>query len=258
MTRAARALKPEAVVWRGDPLLPACPTRGEGLGHSHWEARVRAGVSGATTSALPTHPLGQRHPICVSPLVHVWRHQGKLLVACSQTRRRRRFRQMTGRECLGVPPRDLGHSTCVSGSGCLLRLVIVSGRFGIGQRSSCSSRCTLGQLGRFPANGQTEDRKVDDLTVGRLMTLFRVSMPLTQCQRVLMDAGLAVPPWDELAETPPRREEEPEPSQPKMGWQQRASRKLEAKFIHDSVWPALDDSARALILHSVALWRQHR
>ena len=62
-----------------------------------------------------------------------------------------------------------------------------------------------------------------------------------------MDAGLVVPPWDELADTPPRREEEPEPSQPKMGWQQRASRKLEAKFIHDSVWPALDDSARALI-----------
>ena len=45
----------------------------------------------------------------------------------------------------------------------------------------------------------------------------------------------------------PRREEEPETSQPKMEWQQRASRKLEAKFIHDSVWPALDDSARALI-----------
>ena len=70
---------------------------------------------------------------------------------------------------------------------------------------------------------------------------------VNQCQRVLMDAGLAIPPWDELANTPSSREEEPEPSQPKMGWQQRASRKLEAKFIHDSVWPALDDSARALI-----------
>ena len=69
---------------------------------------------------------------------------------------------------------------------------------------------------------------------------------VNQCQKVLMDAGLAVPPWDELADTPLRRKEEPEPSQPKMGWQQRAFWKLEAKFLHDSVWPALDDSARAL------------
>ena len=67
-----------------------------------------------------------------------------------------------------------------------------------------------------------------------------------------MDAGLAVPPWDELADTPPRREEEPEPSQPKMGWQQRASRKLEAKFLHDSVWPALDDSASSP--HPFTVW----
>ena len=70
---------------------------------------------------------------------------------------------------------------------------------------------------------------------------------VNQCQRVLMDAGLAVPPWDELANTPPSREEELGPSQPKMEWQQRASRKLEAKFVHDSVWPGLDDSARALV-----------
>ena len=74
---------------------------------------------------------------------------------------------------------------------------------------------------------------------------------VNQCWRVLMDAGLAVPPWDELADTPPRREEEPEPSQPKMGWQQRDSRKLEAKFIHDSVWPALDDSSSP---HPFTVW----
>ena len=65
------------------------------------------------------------------------------------------------REILGTP-----HA---SGSACFVHFVIVSGRFGIGQRSSCSSRCTLGQLGRFLANGQTEepsDRQDDDPTVG--------------------------------------------------------------------------------------------
>ena len=60
MTRAARALKPEAVVRRGDPLFL----------HSYWEARVRAGVSGAlneaTVSVSSNAPPGQRHPISVS------------------------------------------------------------------------------------------------------------------------------------------------------------------------------------------------
>ena len=43
------------------------------------------------------------------------------------------------------------------------------GRFGTGKCSSCSSRCTLGKLGRFPPNGQTEKpshRNADDQTVG--------------------------------------------------------------------------------------------
>ena len=78
-----------------------------------------------------------------------------------------------------------------------------------------------------------------------------VSCFIAVSQRVLMDAGLAVPLWDELADTPPRCEEEPEPSQPKVGWQQRVSRKLEAKFLHDSV--ALEPSS----VHTVGLW-QHR
>ena len=101
--------------------------------------------------------------------------------------------------------------------------------------------CCSSLLQRNPRTARLMIRQLeDDDPVSCFITV-------NQCQRVLMDAGLAVPPWDELAYTQPRREEEPQPSQPKTGWQQRASRKLEAKFLHDSVWPALDDSARALI-----------
>ena len=32
-----------------------------------------------------------------------------------------------------------------------------------------------------------------------------------------------------------------EPDQPKMGWQQNATRQTENKFIHEEVWPGLDD-----------------
>ena len=34
--------------------------------------------------------------------------------------------------------------------------------------------------------------------------------------------------------------------QPKVGWQQKATRQSEHKFIRDKVWPGLDDSHRAL------------
>ena len=90
MTRAARAL-PEAVVWRGDLCFLLTS-----LGHSHWEARTRARVSGAQDEATKCF---QRIPWVndtqSASLVHVWRHQGKLLVARSQTRRHRRVCQKT-------------------------------------------------------------------------------------------------------------------------------------------------------------------
>ena len=38
-----------------------------------------------------------------------------------------------------------------------------------------------------------------------------------QCQQTLDDAGLEMPPWQELSESLPARDEEPEPNQPKFG-----------------------------------------
>ena len=52
-----------------------------------------------------------------------------------------------------------------------------------------------------------------------------------------------VPQWHELADSPPPRE----PTLPKVGWQQQATKKLELKFVREQVWPALGDSARALV-----------
>ena len=54
-----------------------------------------------------------------------------------------------------------------------------------------------------------------------------------------------MPPWQELADSPPPREEEPERTQHQVGWQQRASRKLE-KFLREE-WPGLSNSSRALL-----------
>ena len=68
-----------------------------------------------------------------------------------------------------------------------------------------------------------------------------------QCRQAVLDAGLEVPQWQVLADSPPPRDDEPEPTLPKVGWQQQATKKLEQKFIREEVWPALGDSARALV-----------
>ena len=103
MTRAARALKPEAVVWRGDPLLPV------GLGHSH-----RGSQSACTSSsAFLLCP-------CVAP--------PEQTSGCVQSDQKTQKTLPDDMTCLGVPPRDFGHSTCVSRSACVVHLVIVNGR----------------------------------------------------------------------------------------------------------------------------------
>ena len=126
------------------------------IGKQEYVQEFLAHKTKATASALSTYPLGQRHPICVSLFVHVWRHQGKTS-GCVQSD------QKTQKILPDDTTRMFGRASVRSWAlhmrqrqRMFFHFVIVSGRFGIGQRSSCSSRCTLGQLGRFLANGQTE------------------------------------------------------------------------------------------------------
>ena len=56
-----------------------------------------------------------------------------------------------------------------------------------------------------------------------------------------------MPSWTELSLTPPEGLEDPEPNQPRHGWQQKATRQLEEGFCTRVVWPRLNDSRRALL-----------
>ena len=67
------------------------------------------------------------------------------------------------------------------------------------------------------------------------------------CEQSLVTAGLEIPSWRELAETPPERVAEPEPNQPKFGWQQKATQQLQQQYLREEVWPELGDPARALL-----------
>ena len=66
------------------------------------------------------------------------------------------------------------------------------------------------------------------------------------CQRLLVDAGFIVPPWPELVDTLPRAELDPEPNQPKFGWQQKAARQLH-EHRREVVQRTLTDPERAML-----------
>ena len=67
------------------------------------------------------------------------------------------------------------------------------------------------------------------------------------CQGLLEGAGLDVPSWRSLADTPPVLDPEADPTEPKRGWQHRAARCLEERHLRRQVWPTLSDPARALV-----------
>ena len=54
------------------------------------------------------------------------------------------------------------------------------------------------------------------------------------CQQSLVEAGLEMPSWAELSESPLVLEENSEPNQPKVGWQRKAVRQVE---VHPRSWP---------------------
>ena len=70
---------------------------------------------------------------------------------------------------------------------------------------------------------------------------------MRNCEHVLAEAGLAIPSWIEMAEILPSAVTDPEPTGPKFGRQQKASRHLQEKFHLDVVWPSLSDAERAML-----------
>ena len=72
------------------------------------------------------------------------------------------------------------------------------------------------------------------------------------CELFLDERQFTLPTWEALAGGErPAGEDEDEPGQPKHGWQREAARCAEASFLENSVWPSLTDSDRAL-------WRSQR
>ena len=58
------------------------------------------------------------------------------------------------------------------------------------------------------------------------------------CADTLREAGLVMPTWRVLADTPPTRDLQAEPVEPKFGWQQRA--------VLTTLWPTFTDAQKEL------------
>ena len=111
---------------------------------------------------------------------------------------------------------------------------------GVEQLPQESGRCPLGQLGRLFTHGARP-------TPGHCGDNDHIVSRVSRGRRLVEDVGLDFPSWRELAETPAARVEDPEPGQPKCGWQQRATRMVEQSFVHTQVWPGRNGPTRALL-----------
>ena len=73
-------------------------------------------------------------------------------------------------------------------------------------------------------------------------------LAVRRCAETLEEAEFEAPSWSTLAE---REEvvfaEEPEPHEPKIGWQQRAVKTLHQNFHKESFWPELTDAEKTLM-----------
>ena len=119
-------------------------------------------------------------------------------------------------EILGVP---VDHDE----AQLIATLSFSAGGFGSFQCVPFSQCRPLGKLGGLHEDGEA--------TASRHCRVSPCFVSVRGCQQSLVEAGLEMPPWAELFESPLVLEENTEPNQPKVGWQRKAMRQVEQKFI---------------------------
>ena len=253
LTQAARAVKPGAVVWRGDPLLPPVQQGLKVLGVpiAH-EAFVEHFLENKSTEQ---QILFQRIPWVNDPQAAYL-----LLLMCGATRANFWLRTLRPeytesyairhdenvwsclRQILGTPNASTAAHT-------LSTLSLSAGGLDLPARYECAPPHTC-QVGPTPfawSDSGTRQSQSAWWSCWKSMTPLLASVQSGSASKQFSTLA-----WRSLigrscptAHFP--REQDPEPSQPKAGWQQRATEKLEQKFVREEVWPVLSDSTRALL-----------
>ena len=122
------------------------------------------------------------------------------------------------------------------------------GRHGTHGRLQVQGGGSLGMLGRLPSHGDGRHPPVAETMVQGLARVPALCFSAVRtCVASLTEAGLEVPSWNVLREkTAAVRADVPEPSEPKFGRQQKATRCLQ-KFHDEECWPGLSNPERPLM-----------
>ena len=175
--------------------------------------------------------MGERSSSSLAPLDEVRFDPGQFLVACRSARVDRSIRHSPRRYRVELFARHLGHHQ----SSCVFTGVVESGTFlpvDLGLASAHRVRvaahwaswadCVLMVRRRLPV---LAEMWIHGFAHGDAPCFLAVR----SCQQELADAGLEMPSWTGLSESLPVVNEESEPNQPKVGWQQNATRQTEHK-----------------------------
>ena len=197
ISRAARLVKPDAIVWRGDEELPLAQ---QGI-------RVLGAHIGRTEFVV-AHLEGKDTQACWLLLLMC-----ELLASNGQTRRDEKFCRTSRWVGLGMLERCSGNTLCASVSKGHCQLAIVHGALEVRTAAFWASWADSMKMVK-----ERHPTIANEMMVG----IDREEGPCFQsvrtCQQLLVNAGFVVPPWPELVDTPPRAELEPEPNQPKFGY----------------------------------------
>ena len=252
ITRLARVVKPGAVVWKGDRELPVTEQGVKVLG-------VPIGTPEHVQEFLAKKGREQEILFQRIPRVNDPQAAWLILLMCGSTRSNFWLRAVAP----GLTAEFAGHHDATVW-GCLCKILgVPSGSAeaqvvaslalsagGLGLTSARRTRTAAHWASWADCLRMVRQRHPDvaELMITHLQhgtaPCFR---SVQECGRSLAEAGLQMPPWLELSESPPVMEVDPEPNPTKVGWQRQAVKQMEQAFIQNEVWPTLDDSARALM-----------
>ena len=252
LTRRARQVRPDAVVWKGDRQLPPNQQGLKVLGVPIGQPEFVLDFLEAKSREHAT--LFQR-----IPWVQDTQAAFLLLLMCGSTRANfwlrtvepeltERFAERHDASVWRCLNNILGTPSAPDGAQVIATFSLSAGGLGLSSAHRVRSAASFASW----ADSLRMVRKRHPIIAESMIRHLEVGgVPCFQaarhCREVVEEAGLVLPSWTELSLSPPPAEAEPEPNQPQHSWQQKATRQLETRFVSDVVWPGLSDARRALL-----------
>ena len=245
LTKVAKLVKPDAVVWKGDSSLPR-----------EWQGIRVLGAPIGTPEYVAdqlAHKREQETLFMRIPTVQDTQTCWLLLMMCASTRATLWLRMIRPDQTLQYAERHDARCLCaILGSPAAPIDAQVTASFplskgGLGLTSAVRSRFEA-RWSSWADIKMVRDRHpiVADVIMRGIDHHPALCFDAVRtCEHALVEAGLEIPSWREMSESPPAREAHPEPNGPKFGWQHRANMSLEEQCFA-SHWAELSQPVKAL------------